>query len=615
MIAAEAGTKVSPERVQAIAEMLGEAPAGLGRPASDRAAWAALAPKPVFAKVVQDAAKLLATPLPAQPDELYLEFSRNGNRTHWQDVAFKRRAWVRTLVLAECLENQGRFLPVLTEVVHALAAEPTWVMPAHDGNLANFHGKAADIDLASAALAWELASADWLLGARLDPELRALMRDNVRRRVLDPFRDMVEGRRKENWWLTTTNNWNAVCLAGVTGAALALIEPRDERAFYVAAAEAYSQNFLKGFTADGYCSEGVGYWNYGFGHYVLLAETIRQASSGRIDLLRGEAVRMPARYPLRIEIANGVFPAFADCAVDARPTRRLLAFLSRRFGFAVPGAEAMDLATPEGTLFEALLYSFADSATTAIKPEARPVLVTHDTLRSWFGDAGILICRPAEGTAGRFAVALKGGNNAEHHNHNDLGSFVVVIGKTPVLLDPGAEVYTARTFGPHRYDSQALNSFGHPVPKVAGVLQRPGADARAKVLKSEFGDAQDTLAFDLRSAYEVPGLEQLERTFVYSRENGGSLTVTDTVRFASPQAFETALITLGAWKRDGDTLAVTDGKATVLVRVAVSGGEFDVTEDVIREDMHTKAPPKRLGIVLRQPVTAASVTLSMGPGK
>ena len=83
------------------------------------------------------------------------------------------------------------------------------------------------------------------------------------------------------WWLTTTNNWNAVCLAGVTIAATAMIDDRHERAFYLAAAEKYIRNFLDGFTADGYCSEGLGYWNYGFGHFLLLAESLSSGDRGK----------------------------------------------------------------------------------------------------------------------------------------------------------------------------------------------------------------------------------------------------------------------------------------------------------------------------------------------
>ena len=56
---------------------------------------------------------------------------------------------------------------------------------------------------------------------------------------------------------------------------------------------------------------------------------------------------------------------------------------------------------------------------------------------------------------------MKGGHNAEQHNHNDVGSFIVALGHSTPLVDPGAEVYTGRTFSRRRYDSNVLNSFGH----------------------------------------------------------------------------------------------------------------------------------------------------------
>ncbi len=74
-----------------------------------------------------------------------------------------------------------------------------------------------------------------------------------------------------------------------------------------------------------------------------------------------------------------------------------------------------------------------------------------------------------------------------------------------------------------------LNSFGHPVPRIADTLQKTGRDAAAKVLKAELTDRADRLALDLRSAYPVPGLEKMERTFVFSRQGRGSLAVTDEV--------------------------------------------------------------------------------------
>ena len=597
------------QRTNAIAELLVAKPAGFGRPAADREVWEKFAAAAAYRKVVPRAEKILKTPLPDLPDDLYLDYSRTGNRSRWQARNSKRRGRLRPLVLAECIENKGRFVPGLEELIRELSKERTWVMPAHDWSLANFKKTRIDIDLASAALAWELATADWLLGDKLSPATRKLIRSEIRRRVWDPYRRMLSGKRKCNWWMHTTNNWNAVCLAGVTGSALALIESREDRALFVAAAEKYSKNFLRGFAADGYCTEGVGYWNYGFGHYVLLSEAIYQATDGRLDLLAGKNVRAPAAFPLGIEITGGVYPAFADCSVTARPDARLLDFVCKRFGLPVRTQRPRGKAALGGPLYAAMIHAFANSASG--KSAAPPT--DELPLRTWFENAGVLICRPSKGGTD-FAVALKGGHNAEHHNHNDVGSYAVVVGGRPVLPDPGAEVYTARTFSARRYDSKVLNSWGHPVPVVAGQLQRAGHEARGRVVRVEHTSTSETLILDLASAYDVASLESLQRTFVYGREDGGSLAVSDDVRFKQPQAFGTALITLGTWKQTGPkTLTIRDGDAAVQVEIACTGGAFKIRAEKIREDVKTRKRPTRLGIELPGPVQRAMISVTIRP--
>ena len=185
MPAAGAGSPKGPldeKRIEAVAAMLDEHPAGFGRPISDRAAWGELAKGEAFHKTVAQAEKLLKTPIPDQPDDLFLEFTRTGNRSRWQKVSGERRGSVKPLVLAECIENKGRFISAFEELVRVLCAERTWVMSAHDKSLKNFNGKGVDIDLGSSALGWSLAEADYLLGDKLGAETRQLIRDNVQRR-------------------------------------------------------------------------------------------------------------------------------------------------------------------------------------------------------------------------------------------------------------------------------------------------------------------------------------------------------------------------------------------------------------------------------------------------
>ncbi|MHC4396228.1 MAG: heparinase II/III domain-containing protein [Planctomycetota bacterium] len=600
-------------RINAIAGALAEKPACFGRPISDRAAWEKLAKKQSFQEVISEAEELLKEAIPELPDELYLDYSRTGNRSRWERVNRRRRSRLKILVLAECLENKRRFLAGVEDIITAHCAERSWLYPAHDHELTNFEGTYIYIDLASATLAAELATADYLLGAKLNGKTRRLIRENINRRILEPFRDEVTGKREARWWLTKpTNNWNSVCLAGVTGSALAMLESRQERALFAAAAEKYSKNFLVSYTPDGYCTEGVSYWSYGYRNYILLAEAMYQATGGKLDLMDVREARPAAMYAARAEIINGIYPTFSDCSINARPYTKAMWYVNRRFKLGLDEWEKEDIATPSGSrqLYEIMMYSFSNSAS-QMRPAEKAFKGTGP--RTWFEDGGVLICRPSEKYRCQLAVAMKGGHNNEQHNHNDVGSYMIVLGQSAPLIDPGSEVYTKRTFSARRYESNVINSYGHPVPVVAGKLQSTGKESHGRVVRTEFSDETDTLVLDISSAYDTGQLKKLERTFVYSRKGAGSLTVTDEVELGKPESFETVLITLGRWKRlDDNSLLIEDGGKAVRVDIETAGG-FDIEEVQIKEDMRDKRLPTRIAIKLKEPVTKAAVIMRITP--
>ena len=602
----------SPQRIEQIAAMLPQLPSGVGPAISDRRAWQTLARTGMGPRTIKQAEKLVTEPIPELTDELYLDFSRTGNRTRCQRVLSQRHGRISVLVLAECFENHGRFLSSIEEAVRAVCSEKTWVLPAHDRQLSDFEGKTTRIDLAVAGVSWSLATVDYWLGDKLSDPLRTLIRNELERRTFRPLEGMVNKGDPPMYWLRSTSNWNAVCLAGVTGAALAAIEDRHRRAFFVASAERYIQNFLAGFTDDGYCSEGIGYWNYGFGHFVLLAEAVHQATGGALDMLAYPKVKPITTFGRRIEILGGVYPAFADCSPRSRPGVSIMAHVSRRLGLGWTELERQARASvgrrsshlPDLALLAWPALQAASTGTAEHSPRS---------LRDWFSDAGILICRPARDDARALGVALKGGHNAEHHNHNDVGTFVVARGGGAPLMDLGSETYTARTFSKDRYQSRALNSFGHPVPVVAGQLQRTGRAAAAKVLKADFSDPVDTLVLDLRAAYAVKGLKKLERTFIYDRKDHGRLTVVDDVELDRPQSFATALTTASPWRRDGaNRLLVGEGQQAVRVEITTDT-EWKLEPVTIEEDLHLShgQVATRLGISLARPVDRATITIAI----
>ena len=84
------------------------------------------------------------------------------------------------------------------------------------------------------------------------------------------------------------------------------------------------------------------------------------------------------------------------------------------------------------------------------------------------------------GIGGGLTLAVKGGHNGEHHNHNDVGSFVVASDGVPVIVDAGRPTYTAQTFGPDRYDIWTMQSGWHNVPVIGGARAAPGRRVRGR---------------------------------------------------------------------------------------------------------------------------------------
>lgn len=611
MSARAATNSINPQRVHEIAAMLSTSAASFGEPITNRAAWKKVAADPALSPIIRQAEKLAAEPIPEMTDDLYLDFTRTGNRDRGQKVLFARSSRVCILTLAECLENHGRFLEPLQKTIESICAERSWTYPAHDGQLSVFHGLAMRPDLRATTLAFDLATADYLLGNKLPETTRRLLRDNIRKRVLIPFRGTVEGRLKEAYWLRITNNWNAVCLAGTLGAALAIEPSPEERAWYIAAAEKGIHSFLSGFAKDGYCYEGIGYWNYGFGHFIVLTEEIRQATRGGVDLFKLPEVEMPAQFASRDEIMDGIYPTISDIGPGAKPDPQWMRYINERFQLASQPSIKVKTSINTMNLAEAVFTIFAEQPWPVAKTIAKENV---SPLRTWFDAGGVLIARPDGKQEKPFAVVLKGGSNGESHNHNDVGSFSVVLGRTMIICDPGGEVYTRRTFSSHRYESGVLNSFGHAVPVVAGQLQVEGRAARAVVMRSDFSEAEDVLAFDIRSAYRVPDLKKLERTFVYRRGANAGLRVTDEVAFEMPESFESALITWGDWQEMGtNEFKMSDGGEELRVSVDTGGVPYNIKKTMIDEDVHTPKKPWHIGIILDRAVKDAKVSFDIKP--
>ena len=65
------------------------------------------------------------------PSTLFSEYRKNGNRSNYENECFELRRRFAFLVMAEIMENEGRFCKDITAGLHYFFQEPWWGVPAH----------------------------------------------------------------------------------------------------------------------------------------------------------------------------------------------------------------------------------------------------------------------------------------------------------------------------------------------------------------------------------------------------------------------------------------------------------------------------------------------------
>jgi len=455
------------------------------------------------------------TDIPQTTYSLYREYQRTGAREPYQQPYYEKRELMTREVLAAWLDGDDSRIPRVCDLIWSICEESTWVLPAHE------RGERF-IDLFAAETGAELAHAALLLGDRLPGEIRERIQREVTLRILDPY--LEEGDQYS--WASGRNNWTGVC-AGSIGEQFLVLEPdpeRQARALKTVIQQLY-RYLDRAFEPDGVCLEGIGYWNYGLFHYVAFAEMLRARTGGHFDLLAHPKLAAIARYPFSVVMGPGLFASFSDSHPSASVMPYLAARLAERTGETSLLALAGDCASWRlVTTLRNLLWW--DGKKTELPP------ITD----MWFPASGI--ARLTGTLGGQEAVlAAKAGHNAEPHNHNDVGSFILRVGGLIYLCDPGSGRYSRDYFSAKRYENPLASSYGHSVPRIDGQLQAAGS-RYAGTLRQ---DGEKVLQIDFTRAWDNDSLQSATRRIGFSAEG---LTLEDHFVFREgAHSVEEALVT------------------------------------------------------------------------
>ena len=484
------------------------------------AEWKERVPQLQLDEIVKRGEQALGKEIPAVPATLFLEYVRTGDRSRYQEKSFARRNNLMDLVLAESVEDKGRFSDAIANYVWAICEETYWGVPAHLGVQKAKTGlpdvEDPIVELFGAETAATLALTDYLVGEKLDkisPLIRKRIYIEASHKIFEPIR-----RIPRYSWIDPTkkvNNWDPWIMSNLMTANL-ILEPNEaKRAENLYQYMQLADIYLNGLGDDGGCDEGPSYWFAAGGAVFDALETLQSATNDRIGIYNEPLIKKMASYIYKMHIADNYFVDFAD----ADPKFSGDGLMLYRFG--------KDIKDESLSNFGLYLYSrnrmpvgegfqkprrLRNLLTVKDLPDANSNYVPSS--ESWFSDIQVLTARTPSG----LFLATHAGNNDESHNHNDVGDFIVYLGNEPVIIDTGRGNYTAKTFSSKRYELWFTQSQYHNLPVINGFGQLAGKPYTADHVKQSTSETSTSLLMDISRAYpKEAGIDFWNRTVNLNR--------------------------------------------------------------------------------------------------
>lgn len=525
----------------------------------DRVFWQSL-PDPVKRQAVAQAESRLEYVWRSVSVTSYLDFARKGIRVPNDRHIGERYNALADLMFGELVEGRGRFLDQIADGVWSLCEQSSWVAAAHI--YWQLSGTAVPdidhrtIDLSGGMTANTLAWAYYFFKdelRKLSPTIPQRLRAELNRHTLNVYLN-----RDDMFWLgfregAQVNNWNPWCNFNVLTTALLVEEDPARRAAIVRKSMRSVDQFINFFKPDGGCEEGPSYWTHAAGMMNNYLELLRSYSHGRIDLFGEQRVRNIGLYIANAHIDSLYFVNFADAEAKASPGaptvfrygQNIADSTMMRFGSYLGTLTGFEENPLSGTMDNRLKTAFVYRDMYATRPEA-------PLYRSvWMDGIEVAVARSRGGSAAGLTLAVKGGYNAESHNHNDVGSFILYVDGQPMVVDAGVGTYTAATFDHRRYTIWMMQSEYHNLPVINGYGQQDGGKYRSRNVR--YADNGRTMSFSLDMAGAYPseaGCRSWVRDYRFDRQKG-TVTLTDRYDLTEVKgAIELNFLTCGTVRLD-----------------------------------------------------------------
>lgn len=496
--------------------------------------WRDSIPENMRLSYIKEAEKYLGTEWASLNIIYFSDFRENGDRNRYQNFIFSKRNKLLALAMGEIMEGKGRFIDDILNGMFSVCEETWWGVPAHYGvkipvpqrqTLALFSGETGGM------MSWLYYMFKEPI-RRFSPLLEERILSEISRRVL------VEAENRKEWWRTASMNWNPWVCSNWLACVLFTEADREKRAQYLTLILESLDAFIDGYPDDGGCAEGAHYWDRAAGSLYDCLILLEKATNGYIDLSQCEKVKRMGDYLCKMNIGNGYFVNFADAGPRLTPCVNWFPYglyLDNEELLSMTAHTATEKAyfeNPAAVYTEAYLYLLNRELVVLANLKELMAYKGRNVLLfdSWSPRVEVLTARSVRNSTRGLYLAAKGGHNAESHNHNDVGSFIVYADGYPLFIDPGVGTYRKETFNnATRYKIWSMQSGYHNLPIINGVEQRYGKTFRAKEVKADVRDKKVDFCLDIAGAYpEEAGVISWKRKLALERNR--SLKVTEEYR-------------------------------------------------------------------------------------
>ncbi len=447
----------------------------------------------------------------------FRRYDEDGNRGTYEDEYFRHRGMLETFALMAWIYQNEEYLHKLEDIIWAICDEYSWPVTAHMNgkSLTVYQEENHNVDLFAAETGQAFAEILSLLEDKLHPTVVMRMRKRLEERIFgrldQPFA----------WKETKICNWAAVCAGSVGMAAMYEIKDEERLADIIMICLTSMDRFIGGYAEDGVCTEGVGYWGYGFGYFMAFADLLRRRTGGRLDLFAIEKVHLMATFIGKVYFPNARCLSFADGGSRGKSNPSTVSFLKTIYNdMPTPAEDDLSFKYPTDTC-----YRFALALRKFVNMQVEPFVATQNMDSTFIFPAAQWYLSTTKDKT--ISIAAKAGHNQEAHNHNDVGSFQIFKNGQQMLADVGAGIYDKTYFSAAGNLVFCKGSHGHNVPIINGKNQKYGRKHTAENVVIERGG----IRYDFNAAYEISTLQKLHRDIRFN-EITGEVDLTDVFGFA-----------------------------------------------------------------------------------